>query len=164
MNIISFVISIVYLPLCFGFYIKDTYFSVSVWSAFFHYTVYVFVLITMHLQRFYNLGQKIGFYLNLIFACGIDFICPSDDPRIEHLKPAVLKDFLEESSVNENTEPQSNDGLAPDTYCTCGQCTYKPTLTESICCKSINTSSGHVGKTMLTTLFIDVQSGAFQDV
>lgn len=76
----------------------------------------------------------------------------------------MLRDFLEETSVDENTEIKSNDGLEPDSYCKCGQCTFKPTLTESICCKSINTSSGHMGETLIITLFNVVQSGAFQDV
>eukprot|EP00092_Neocalanus_flemingeri_P035519 GFUD01038657.1.p1 GENE.GFUD01038657.1~~GFUD01038657.1.p1 ORF type:complete len:207 (+),score=42.11 GFUD01038657.1:43-663(+) len=62
-----------------------------------------------------------------------------DDPKTEHLKPAILKDYLGESSTN-RIQAQF-DGLDPTDYCQCGQCTSKPTLEESSCCKSIKTST-----------------------
>ena len=70
-----------------------------------------------------------------------------DDPQIKDLKPAVLKDFLEE--VRSEPDPDDREGLAPDMYCQCGKCSLKPTLRESICCRSLETATGHLGKLLI---------------
>ena len=68
----------------------------------------------------------------------IIFFISRDDPLTANLKPAILQDYLGETCVGNLTRNQTEQvGLDPSVYCQCGQCTYKPTLEESVCCKSL---------------------------
>ena len=68
------------------------------------------------------------------------FLISRDDPLTANLKPAILEDYLGEASTvrNQARDQTEQAGLDPSVYCRCGQCTYKPTLDESVCCKSIS--------------------------
>eukprot|EP00092_Neocalanus_flemingeri_P023099 GFUD01025045.1.p1 GENE.GFUD01025045.1~~GFUD01025045.1.p1 ORF type:complete len:218 (-),score=40.11 GFUD01025045.1:26-679(-) len=66
-----------------------------------------------------------------------------DDPLLENLKPEVLKAYLDEKEVEK--EKTVEPGLGPETYCTCGNCTKKPSLEESVCCKSMHQASTDQG-------------------
>ena len=72
-----------------------------------------------------------------------------DDPQTNKLKPGVLKDYLEGSSETSDTEEETGQshGLDPSMYCKCGQCSLKPTVLESVCCKSINSPTEIEGNT-----------------
>ena len=79
-----------------------------------------------------------------IVSCKNYTLIYRDDPKTANLKPAILQDFLKESSSTEYNEIHE-DGLDPEIYCHCGHCTFKPTLKESVCCKSLKTSTEHIG-------------------
>ena len=65
------------------------------------------------------------------------FLLLRDDPQMINLKPAVRKDYLEESSVEEDST-ESRPGLDPEMFCSCGLCTAKKSLEESKCCKAFS--------------------------
>ena len=79
-----------------------------------------------------------------------------DDPVTRDLKPNVLRDYLDQSG---NTRSQirrfdlaQQAGLDPEEYCQCEKCTYKPTLEESFCCKSMKMTEAHQGNICFSQL------------